>query len=209
MQEDCFLQQLTAFMEKELVHSRFAWWEWDIPRNRVICNDLKVTMLGYDPGDFRDVGYQAFTDLLHPMDYERTMQAMRDHLENRATIYQIDYRILRKDGHYTWYMDRGCAIMRNASGKPLRLRGLVVDLGEELEQKSRDKGFLSQVRERLPSPASGAEHIVTLCSVCQRFRIEELTWVQVPEKFREAFPQRISHGICPDCMGTLYPEFAL
>ncbi|TWI62663.1 PAS domain-containing protein [Desulfobotulus alkaliphilus] len=202
-----FMEKLDAFMEKELIHSQFAWWEWDIRINRVICNDLKVTMLGYDPKDFTDVGYQAFTELLHPMDFERTMQAMRDHLENRAPLYQIDYRILKKDGTYTWYMDRGYAIDRDENNKPLRLRGIVVNLGLEMEEKAKDAGYLSQIRQRLPSPASGAEHIVTLCSVCQRFRIEELLWVRVPHEFDQAFPERISHGICPDCISTLYPEF--
>ncbi|MCW7753880.1 PAS domain-containing protein [Desulfobotulus sp. H1] len=207
MDKTVFLDGLRIFMEKELMDSRFAWWEWDTVCNRVTCNDLKVTMLGYDPAEFENVGYQSFTELLHPDDHGRTMQAMRDYLEGRAAIYQIDYRIRRKDGGYTWYMDRGCAVTRDETGRPVRMRGLVVNLGAELEQKARSREFVRQVRSSLPSPESGVEHIVTLCSVCQRFRLEDL-WVTVPDGLGRAFPDRVSHGICPDCVRTLYPEFA-
>ena len=98
------IKKLQRLLDDALQQSNLAWWEWDIPRNIVTCNDLKVTMLGYDPGDFINAGYQAYTGLLHPDDYERTMQAMRDHLECRADIYQVDYRIMKKDGDYTWYL---------------------------------------------------------------------------------------------------------
>ena len=89
---------LERFLDEALMSSAFAWWEWDIPANRVTSNDKKVEMLGRRPEDFRNAGYQAFTDLLHPDDHERTMRAMRDYLEGRASLYQIDYRILRADG---------------------------------------------------------------------------------------------------------------
>jgi hypothetical protein len=55
-------------LENILMGSDFAWWEWGISHNAVITNDLKVPMLGYDPSVFRNKGYEAYTDLLHPED---------------------------------------------------------------------------------------------------------------------------------------------
>lgn len=40
------------YFNKLLYNSIFAWWQWDIAVDRVIFNNLKVTMLGYDPGDY-------------------------------------------------------------------------------------------------------------------------------------------------------------
>jgi hypothetical protein len=48
--------------------------------------------LGYRYEDVLDCGYEAFTDLLLEEDYARTMDAMRDLLEGRAPLYQVDYR---------------------------------------------------------------------------------------------------------------------
>lgn len=197
---------LRALLDEALMSADYAWWQWDIPRNRVTFNDLKVTWLGYDAEDFRDVGYEAFTDLLHPDDYERTMQAMRDYLEGRARLYEIDYRILRADGEYTWFMDRGCALESAPDGKPLVLRGLVIDLGEETRERVRDEIFLAQIREALfPYHAEGA---ACVCVVCKKMKIENTNWIDVDRRFHRAFHGELSHGICPVCVRRLYPDQA-
>ena len=198
-------EDIKELLDEALMRADIAWWDWDIPHNRVVSNDLKTTMLGYRPEDFRGLGYQAYTGLLHPDDYERTMQAMRDHLEGRADIYQIDYRIRRADGGYTWYMDRGCILERDEAGNPLRLRGLVVDLGKSMSEKSRDEAVLRLIRKRLP--ASGKkDQFAVLCSACKQIKIAEREWVPVGGNFEKVFWPEISHGICPECVKRLYPD---
>lgn len=196
---------LQRLLDEVLMTSEFAWWEWDILRNVTTSNDLKVTMLGYDPEDFRGVAYQAYTELLHPADYERVMQAMRDHLEGRAPIYQIDYRIRRADGAYVWYMDRGQTIARAADGSPLRLRGFVLDLGPEFNQHIKSEMILSLVRRALPSSQEN-RNMVTLCSGCKQLKLEEGIWMSVDSRFQKALTGSISHGLCPECIRRLYPE---
>jgi PAS domain S-box-containing protein len=198
---------LKQLLDDALSSSEFAWWEWDIQDNRVIFNDLKATMLGYNPDDFRDQGYQAFTDLLHPNDYERTMQAMRDHLEGRAPIYQVDYRIRRADGTYTWYMDRGSTIEKDSKGKPKKLRGIVVDLGDHLREKTKDRALFKLIRRTLPLPGVN-EGIAVLCSACKKIKISESVWMPVDSSFEKALLEDISFGICLDCIRLLYPEEA-
>lgn len=192
------------WIRESLDASQFAWWDWDIVRNRVLCNDLKYTMLGYAPSSFQDAGYEQFTRLLHPDDYDRTMQAMRDHLEERAPIYQVDYRIRRADGTTTWYMDRGAVIEKSADGKPMRLRGLVLDLGEEMDQSAADRILVQAARGTLPRPGD-PDAVVELCMVCRKLRASPALWTTVDESFRDAFPESVSHGLCPACLRKLYP----
>lgn len=199
--------KLKKLLDEALHASDLAWWEWQIQSNKVISNDLKATMLGYDPEKFRGAGYQAYTDLLHPDDYERTMQAMRDHLEGRAAIYQIDYRIRRADGEYTWYMDRGSIIERDDGGKPLRLRGIVVDLGPALSEKSKDRAMLRLIRHKLPS-SEDQEKITVICSSCKNIKIRDHMWVSIDPSFEKIFGEKISHGICDKCIKLLYPNEA-
>lgn len=198
--------EFEELLEQALTSSQLAWWEWDVVENRVSFNDRKVTMLGYDINDFRDVGYQAFTALLHPEDFERTMQAMRDHLEGRAALYQIDYRIARADGVYTWYMDRGRIIERTAESRPKRLRGLVIDLGPELHQRQAEEGVLEVVRAALPS-GHEPEKTVKVCSACKNLQTSG-EWMPVTPAFLKVFAGTLSHGLCPHCIRALYPEHA-
>ncbi|MFP4151971.1 MAG: PAS domain-containing protein [Alkalispirochaeta sp.] len=186
--------------------NQLPWWEWDFTTNKVTASDLKAKMIGYDPEDFRGVGYQAFTELIHPDDYETSMQAMRDHLYGSAPVYQTDYRIKKKDGEYTWYFDRGAIIERTEDGKPLLLRGIVLDLGPDLHAVSHDDAVVAAIRNLLPK--ADAENPVVLCSQCGRMRIGGAEWAVVSADFHKGFPAGVSHTLCEDCIHVLYPEDA-
>ena len=100
-------QKITERLDLCLSAGNLAWWEMDIKTGKVIFNENKVKMLGYSMNDFRDVDYTAFTNIVHPDDYEKTMKAMRDHLDGKKKLYEVDYRIKTKKGEYKWFHDRG------------------------------------------------------------------------------------------------------
>jgi two-component system, chemotaxis family, CheB/CheR fusion protein len=104
-----------------------AWWEWDLRTNEVTYDDLKATMLGYKPEEFPTDVYKI-CDLIHPDDYEETMQHMRDYLQEKTEYYDIHYRIKKKDGSYGWFYDRGEITERDDNGKPVVLMGAVIDI---------------------------------------------------------------------------------
>lgn len=118
----------------------YAWsgnlghWYWHIKTNTVTFNSLKVTTLGYDETEIpENVTYQFFTDKLHPDDYQKTMDAMLDHLYGKVDVYEAEYRIRTKDGGYKWYYDRGKITQGDKDGKPLFLAGIVFDITETKE----------------------------------------------------------------------------
>lgn len=116
----------------------FAWsgnlghWYWDIRSNHVTFNPLKVITLGYDVSDIpEEVPFQFFTNLLHPDDYQTTMNAMKAHLNGEAPVYEVEYRIKAKDGSYHWYYDRGKITDIDANGNPVFLAGIVFDVTDK------------------------------------------------------------------------------
>lgn len=187
----------------DLTASPFPWWEWDVLENTVSFNDLKVTALGYTPDRFHGRGYQAFTELVHPDDHSQVMRAMIDLLEERADLYQTDYRIRDVEGVYHWYMDRGFAIARQ--GKIVtRVRGLVIDLGRE----ARAGHDIEILVDLLRSVARDRDHLVTVCSTCQRVRTGSHTWTSATPEFQAVITDRLSHTICEECLIRLYPDIA-
>lgn len=130
-------------------------WYWNIQDNNVKFNHLKITTLGYTEDEIpNDVNYQFFTDKLHPEDYDKTMQAMMDHLTGKKNVYEIEYRIKCKDGRYKWYYDIGKITQYDKEGKPLLLAGIVFDITErkllevELEKKNKvlsEKAFIDEL----------------------------------------------------------------
>ncbi len=142
-------QELLKEKEQE-IRLEYAWtgnlghWYWNIKTNEVTFNPLKVTTLGYDKSEIPEhVTYQYFTDKLHPEDFKKAMDSMRDHLYGKADVYEIEYRIKAKDGTFKWYYDRGKITQYDENGKPAFLAGIVFDITEkketqlELEYKNR------------------------------------------------------------------------
>jgi PAS domain S-box-containing protein len=193
--------------EKVLHNSTFAWWEWDVKQNIVKYNDLKAVLLGHHPAEFRDGGFQAFTDLLHPDDHDKAMEAMRAVLRGDTNLYQVDYRIRTAAGDYKWFMDRGIITKDAGSGRPLRIRGIVIDLGREQERGTDIESLMSVFRESAEK-TKGKYSFITVCSLCHKVKKEDGKWMYLPEELSDIIGEKVSHGICPDCMGKLYPEYA-
>ena len=113
-------------IERALAAGNLAWWIWDIETDHVDYSPEKATMLGYDPSEFPDTVYEI-TDLIHPEDHEKTMNAMRDHLTGKKALYEAEYRIKTKEGGYLWYYDRGMISQRKSDGSPATLTGIVIN----------------------------------------------------------------------------------
>lgn len=128
--------------QEELLN--FSWagnlghWYWDVKNDILKCNDQKVLALKYKKEEIpKKMGFQFFTDKLHPEDYERVMENMRQHLKGNTSAYETEYRIQAKDGSWKWYYDRGKVTKRDENGKPLLVAGIVFDITEEKETEFR------------------------------------------------------------------------
>lgn len=46
---------------------------------------------------------------------------------------------------------------------------------------------------------------LVMCAACKKARDEDDNWVTINSKVLDYFTDRVSHGICPDCIKVLYP----
>jgi len=51
--------------------------------------------------------------------------------------------------------------------------------------------------------------LVPICSNCKKIRDDKGYWTQLEGYIQERSQAKFSHGVCPDCMKKLYPEFVL
>lgn len=116
-----------ARLDSAMQFGNIAWWEWDLTTNQVIYDPKKATMIGYESSEFPNDIYEI-CNLIHPNDYDATMDAMRSYLQGKTDIWQVTYRIKRKNGSYAWYHDRGQITRRNSKGAPILMIGTVIDV---------------------------------------------------------------------------------
>ena len=125
-------------LELSMKAGNVAWWIWDYPSGLVEYDKRKAEMAGYTYEEFPKNVYKI-TELIHPDDYDKTMQVMTDHLKGKIPEYRIDYRLKTKQNDYVWFHDRGKVIERKEDGTPLKLSGAVIDITKrkEVEEKLR------------------------------------------------------------------------
>jgi PAS domain S-box-containing protein len=128
-------KQVLELYKDALEIGNFAYWEVTFPSGDTTFHESKATILGYQPERFKH--YTDFTSLLHPDDLEAAMQAMRDCLSGRKERYQVDYRIKTAGGQYKWFHDLGRIVARTSDGKPLKVRGIIVDISERKQIETR------------------------------------------------------------------------
>lgn len=120
------LNESESRLSAALEIGNIAWWEVELPSGNVFFSKNKATMLGYSPDRFKH--YTDFTNLLHPDDYENTMNDFREHLNGNKKLYDSEYRIKNFKNEYAWFHDVGRIVHK--SGEITILSGIVVNITE-------------------------------------------------------------------------------
>jgi PAS domain S-box-containing protein len=113
------------------VASGVASWDWDLRKGRVFWSETIEPLFGYEPGELPGV-YKSFIDVVYPEDQERVQKAINECIEEKKK-YDIEHRIVRKDGKVRWVEATGDVIL-DQNKEPVRLVGIVQDITEWKEK---------------------------------------------------------------------------
>jgi len=118
--------------------SKLGLWDMEVvkgdpvnPENDFMWSDEFRHMLGYsNENDFPNI-LSSWSNLLHPDDKEKTIDAFAKHLLDTSgnTPYNVEYRLLKKNGEYSYYHTAGETI-RDKDGNALRVMGALKDITE-------------------------------------------------------------------------------
>jgi PAS domain S-box-containing protein len=109
------------------------------------------SLLGLDPDDF-PIGFAAFFDRMHQDDREVARRAA-ERAERTGEPMDIEYRLRRRDGEWTWIHDRS-VLERDDEGRTRVWTGVLLDIGERkrLEASLREsEARLRTIVEQLPA----------------------------------------------------------
>ena len=99
-------------------------WDWDIIRDEIWTTEKGRARAG--GGATERIDFAGYLQSVHPDDREPTQRAVRHALELSGE-FEAEYRVTARDGATCWVVGRG-QVERDAAGKPLRLRGVSVDV---------------------------------------------------------------------------------
>lgn len=104
----------------------FAWWIIELPSGNVTFSKNKTDLLGFNSDDFKH--YQDFMKLVHPDDYDKTMQAMKDLIEGRTNIYRAEYRIRDINNNYHTFFDFGNILEKDSKTNYTKIIGYALEI---------------------------------------------------------------------------------
>ncbi|WP_052519304.1 ATP-binding protein [Archangium violaceum] len=140
-----------------------AMYDWDMVTNRLHWSTHVRTLFGHPPAGIRpDFHWWART--LHREDRRRVLASLGDAIDRGAIKWREEYRFGRVDGSYADVVDQGY-ILRDASGRPLRMVGGMQDVTER-KRAERNLRFLSEAGARLGSNLELEETLHRLAWLC-------------------------------------------
>jgi PAS domain S-box-containing protein len=106
-------------------------WDWDLESGHIYLDPLLKALLGFEESEIPNK-IEAWVCHVHPDDRERVMVGAWNYLDGKTAHYEIEHRMLHKQGSIRWFLARGTAL-RDLHGKPHRLVGTDSDITERKE----------------------------------------------------------------------------
>ncbi len=148
-------------------------WDWNIATGEIFRDARIAEIVGFRPDEIA-TDRHIWQSLGHPEDIPASNAALAEHLEGRRPLYESEYRLRHKLGHWIWVLDRGKVIDRDAKDQPLRMAGTQTDITprKQLEERLRHGEEMSLQLGRLAQIGAWEWDLVST----------KLTWS--PEMFR-------------------------
>ena len=87
------------------------------------------------------------------------------------------------------------------------LCSIVLDVTQRKIEEAEKEKLISELQNAVKE-ISTLRGILPICSYCKSIRNDKGSWDQIESYIRQHSDLEFSHGICPDCVKKLYPEFS-
>jgi PAS domain S-box-containing protein len=132
--------------------------------------------------------------------HEREEMVRRINTDGRVTDFE--YRMLTAEGE-----ERKCLTSLILYPDQGTVEGSIIDITERKRLEQEKEKLIVELQKAL-SEVKQLSRFLPICSSCKKIRDDTGYWQQIEEYISDHSEAQFSHGICPDCMRKLYPEYA-
>jgi PAS domain S-box-containing protein len=140
-------------------------WEWDVLTNEIKWSPEAARMAGAAAGQSTGV-IDDFVSRIHPEDRERQWKVVEQALASPGLDYTSEFRTVDDTGHVRWVANRG-AVLRDLSGRPIRMIGVVHDISAQVEQRE----SINRSQRLLQAIVDNAPVSIAYCTTDHRYRL--------------------------------------
>ena len=103
-------------------------WDWNFETNQLYVDTGLKSLLGFEDAEI-STNPEDWGGRVHPLDLPIAAARIKACLDGDSDVYDIEHRMLHKDGSVRWFLSRGSAI-RAEDGTVRRIVGTKVDITE-------------------------------------------------------------------------------
>ena len=116
------------------------------------------TLTGYPVNDFLNNRVRTFTSIVDPQDGAAVDAAVGAGVEKRAK-WEIDYRLIKRDGHPLWIHESGAGIFDD-NNQLLFLEGVCIDISPQKKQEEKLEQLVSNISGTSNDIVEAVQHIL-------------------------------------------------
>jgi PAS domain S-box-containing protein len=116
------------------------------------------TLTGYPVSEFLNNRVRSFTSIVDPQDTPAVDAAVGAGVEKRAN-WEIDYRLVKRDGHPLWIHESGAGIFDD-NNQLLFLEGVCIDISPQKKQEEKLELLVSNISGTSNNIVEAVQHIL-------------------------------------------------
>ena len=118
-----------------------GFWDWNLATGEIHVDPVLKEMFGYQDHEIRN-HLDDWGRLVHPDDAAAVFEQAQAHIAGRTPVYEIEHRMVHRDGSIRWFRARG-SLIRDEQGTPVGMTGSDTDITE----RKRSEEALRQAEE--------------------------------------------------------------
>ena len=165
-------------------------------------NSSATRMYGYTAAQIKGRCISLLTPHYRPEDWPLIFQR----IANGEKIERLETVRLRRDGT-TVDVAVTFSPIKNGSGRVVGISAIERDITVVKREEAERLKLIDELTEAI-SNIKTLSGLLPICASCKKIREDTGYWKKIESYISERTDAEFTHGICPDCMVQLYPQFA-
>ena len=180
----------------------------------IFFKDVKGRYVLNNQSHLRSLGLKQQEDLIGKTTFDfNPPELAKSYTEDELRVIQSKHEMLDKEelaahkdtGERRWHLTSRVPLIDN-QGNVTGLVGIARDITEHKRAEAERERLIKELQDAIADIRT-LSGLVPICASCKKIRDDKGYWTQL-EAYLQAHSQaRFSHGVCPDCMKKLYPDF--
>ena len=177
----------------------------------IIGNTLDGTIHSWNAGAEAIYGYTAeeiigrSTSILIPSYRPEELPGIYDRIKRGEQIKRYETIRIRKDG-IAIDVSLTLSPIRDASNKIIGVSAIERDITERKREEAERLKLIEELTDALAGIKT-LRGLLPICASCKRIRDDRGYWEKVESYIERHSEAEFTHGICPECLHNLYPEY--